>query len=514
MQTTDVFVVLSAYLFCVGWGHTFFATAFSVNFNLSLKPSILSRKSYMYDSNAVPLRNLSSVVLQSSSTGDDMDETETGSFTKESLDFAMGYLNKHHRDVLKSFAAAFTSLGVIQKKKNAFSGGSYKIEDAIIVAIHDSYIELDVTVKIRNEKESKIERQKVSLDADPQVLGFKALPKVPSNFLDNQIDNFINKINRLCLICHSPSTTGKLIQLGFKLGGDESALLKEDLYLNQVPHNRYVRKYFYDMASKAVLDAVIACSNGEISNRMQMTSLFPETNPGMDAYRIGTLLELMRTIAITLAEQNLRVRLCVQGAMGVGIFTGTPKQLSGAEILLQRMDWQSGEGEENEGMVGNYINFGGIGKEHVVDAGEDRRGNEIFQDDVFLLLCPQSMIGTETSIIGALQEMIEAAGDRPVILINPDLADKVSSQGQQNIRGRKDRMEFADSFKTVYHFQNVYVSGTSYFPILGALNKPGHNMPWVAYQRRDWANNKGEIYVPMVSSCDKPEGEIILETFV
>ena len=45
--------------------------------------------------------------------------------------------------------------------------------------------------------------------------------------------------------------------------------------------------------------------------------------------------------------------------MGQGIFTGTPKQLSGAAILLQRMDWQSNEGEENEGMVGNYVNFGG-----------------------------------------------------------------------------------------------------------------------------------------------------------
>jgi adenylate kinase len=267
------------------------------------------------------------------------------------------------------------------------------------------------------------------------------------------------------------------------------------------------------MASKAVLAAVIACSKGDISNRMQMTTMFPEMNPGMDSYRIGTLLELARSIAITLAEQNLRVRICVQGMMGVGIFTGIPKQLSGVSILLERMDWQSVAGEENEGMVGNYINFGEIGKEHVVNSGLDREGNEIFQDDVFLLLCPQSMIGTETSIIGALDEMVEAAGDRPVILINPDLTDKVSSQGQQNIRGRKDRIEFADSFKTIYHFRNIYVSGTSYFPILGAVNKPGHEMPWVAYQRRDWANDGGEIYVPALSTEEEPEGYLILETF-
>ena len=44
-----------------------------------------------------------------------------------------------------------------------------------------------------------------------------------------------------------------------------------------------------------------------------MTMMFPEMNPSMDSYRIGTLLELSRAMAIKLAEQNLRVRVCVQG---------------------------------------------------------------------------------------------------------------------------------------------------------------------------------------------------------
>lgn len=34
---------------------------------------------------------------------------------------------------------------------------------------------------------------------------------------------------------------------------------------------------------------------------------------------------------------------------------------------MQRIDWQSSPGEGNEGMVGDYINFGYIGKEHVVN---------------------------------------------------------------------------------------------------------------------------------------------------
>ena len=198
--------------------------------------------------------------------------------------------------------------------------------------------------------------------------------------------------------------------------------------------------------------------------------------------------------------------------MGVGIFTGVPKQLNGVSRLLQMMDWQSGEGEENEGMVGNYLNFGGVGKEHVVNKGVGKDGGEIEQDDVFIIIAPQSMVGTDTSIIGPLSEMVEAAGDRPVILVNPDLTDKVSSQGQQNVRGRQQRIDFANTFKTIWHFQNIYVSGTSYFPILGSMTKLSPLGPWVAHQRRDLIDG-GEMYVPVLASEEMPNGEEVLESF-
>lgn len=72
-------------------------------------------------------------------------------------------------------------------------------------------------------------------------------------------------------------------------------------------------------------------------------------------------------IAMQLAQEKLHVRVCVQGSMGVGIFTGVPKQLNGVARLLQIMDWQSEPGEEHEGMVGDYVRFGSIGADHVVD---------------------------------------------------------------------------------------------------------------------------------------------------
>lgn len=279
--------------------------------------------------------------------------------------------------------------------------------------------------------------------------------------------------------------------------------------------DRFVRKYFYDMASEAALDATILCSKKQFTNRMKMTVMFPEMNPAMDSYRIGTLLELARSIAIKLAEQNLRVRVCVQGSMGVGIFTGVPKQLNGVHTLLQRMDWESEPGEENEGMVGDYVRFGNIGKEHVVNAKKSNKEDEpdVEQDDVFLIICPQNMIGLESSIIGSLSEMVDAAGDRPVILLNPDLSDKISAQGQQSIRGRQERLDFANSFETIYQFQNIYYSGTSYFPILGSVVKLGPLEPWVAHQRRDLLNNEGEVYLPVYSAETIPDNEVLMLTF-
>lgn len=46
----------------------------------------------------------------------------------------------------------------------------------------------------------------------------------------------------------------------------------------------------------------------------------PETNPEVDVYRVGTVLEMVREIATALALDGKRVKVCVQGAMGSGSF--------------------------------------------------------------------------------------------------------------------------------------------------------------------------------------------------
>ena len=58
----------------------------------------------------------------------------------------MGYMNKHHSDVLRSFAETFSELGKEKARRNAWSGGSYKIESAKLVDIDVNEMELEVTV--------------------------------------------------------------------------------------------------------------------------------------------------------------------------------------------------------------------------------------------------------------------------------------------------------------------------------------------------------------------------------
>jgi len=60
-------------------------------------------------------------------------------------------------------------------------------------------------------------------------------------------------------------------------------------------------------------------------NRVKAVIEFPELNIDGDVYRVGTLLELVREVAMRLAADGKKVRVCVQGSMGSGVFQAMPK---------------------------------------------------------------------------------------------------------------------------------------------------------------------------------------------
>ncbi|KAJ4791983.1 adenylate kinase family protein [Rhynchospora pubera] len=256
--------------------------------------------------------------------------------------------------------------------------------------------------------------------------------------------------------------------------------------LNNIPHSREIREYFYDDIRNSTRRAI-----EDKKTRLKVEINIPELNPDMDVYRIGTLMELVRELALSFADDGKRVKVCVQGSMGEGALAGIPLQLAGTRKILEFMDW----GEY--GAMGTFINIGAIGRDEVDE-----------QDDMFILIAPQNAVGN--CIIDDLQAMTDAAGSRPVILINPRLKDMPSSSGIMTTIGRDKRMEYAASFEICYYFRLLYYAG-SFYPIMGAL-RMAYPKGYELFRRVDEPNGK-EKYVIIAEFPEKPAATEINDAF-
>jgi hypothetical protein len=118
-------------------------------------------------------------VTLAASSSNSATESKPDQLAEKQLDFTLGYLNKHHGDLLAQFAKAFSSVGTEAAKKNGWSGGSYVIEKSEIVGIDTEAIELEVTIQKRGESKPTIESVSVELGAFFTLLILKRV----NNFL-------------------------------------------------------------------------------------------------------------------------------------------------------------------------------------------------------------------------------------------------------------------------------------------------------------------------------------------
>ncbi|KAJ6673344.1 NUCLEOTIDE KINASE [Salix viminalis] len=257
--------------------------------------------------------------------------------------------------------------------------------------------------------------------------------------------------------------------------------------LNNIPHSREIRNYFYDDVLQATQRSV---NDGR--TRLRVDINIPELNPEMDVYRIGTLMELIRIIALAFADDGKRVKVCVQGSMGEGALSGMPLQLAGTRKILEFMDWG------DYGAKGTFIKIGSIGEQEVSE-----------EDDVFILVAPQNAVGN--CIIDDLKAMTVAAGSRPVILINPKLKDLPGSSGVMQTMGRDKRLEYAASFESCYFFRLLYFAGTQY-PIMGAL-RMSYPYRYELYKRVDQPSGT-EKYVILSTFSEKPSIDDVNDAFM
>ncbi|XP_068649414.1 adenylate kinase 5, chloroplastic [Aristolochia californica] len=256
--------------------------------------------------------------------------------------------------------------------------------------------------------------------------------------------------------------------------------------LNNIPHSREIREYFYYDVLRATQRAVTAKKS-----LLKVEINIPELNPEMDVYRIGTLMELVRVLALSFADDGKRVKVCVQGSMGEGALSGMPLQLAGTRRILEFMDWGS------DGAMGTFVKLGSIGAKEVDE-----------QDDMFILVAPQNAVGN--CIIDDLQAMTKAAGSRPVILINPRLKDLPGSSGIMQTMGRDKRLEYAATFESCYSFRLLYYAGTQY-PIMGAL-RMSYPYRYELYKRVDDPSGK-EKCVILATFPHRPTGDEINDAF-
>nr|VDD54816.1 unnamed protein product [Brassica oleracea] len=256
--------------------------------------------------------------------------------------------------------------------------------------------------------------------------------------------------------------------------------------LNNIPHSRDIRSYFYEDVLQATVRSI---KDG--NTRLRVDINIPELNPEMDVYRIGTLMELVRTLALSFADDGKRVKVCVQGSMGEGALAGMPLQLAGTRKILEYMDWGDDE------TLGTFVKLGAIGGKEVDE-----------EDDLFILVAPQNAVGN--CIIDDLQAMTSAAGKRPVVLINPRLKDLPASSGIMQTMGREKRLEYALTFDNCYVFRLLYYAGTQY-PIMGAL-RMSYPYRYELYKRVTEENGK-EKYVLISTYSERPTPDQINDAF-
>ena len=323
---------------------------------------------------------------------------------------------------------------------NFWTGGSFVISDAECVGISQEGIQFVVSYinKSKNEKRNILAK----------------FPSIVSNeyMLKNVLIEMALNVDQI-------KDTAMIAKLEF----GEDCNLPLNFKWNNVPHSEWVRSFLYELATNAVLKAI---NDNSIINksRMQIKMNFPEVNPAYDTYRIGTILEMIRQIVLSLTcNEGKKVRICVQQSLGEGIFTGLPLAIGAMRPILEKMDWGSELSKEQKFQQGDnikprseaYIRLGTVGPDQIQD-----------DDDILIIICPQNVIGG--ILINLLDDMIKKANGRPVLLFNPQLGDRPSSNNMMQIRGRAERRAIEASFIDIANLRILYPSSGGYmFPIAG-----------------------------------------------
>jgi adenylate kinase len=424
---------------------------------------------------------------------------------------AAAFLNAETPELLLEAARLYTPAGEAERRANFWSRGMYALTASRAVAVSAAGVELETTA-VRQGKAPELSRAIVSWTA----AGVATSPSDERALLVALV--------RLANALGRPRDGAVLLRLA--VGRGAGWRLPADWRLNATPHPPAVRHVFYDDVQAAL---VAALRQRDVPSRLRVTVQPPELNQAMDVYRGATLLELTRELAIWLATEGtlrtgddaadqpppglrgLNVRVCVQGSMGAGVFQGLPLAIAGLRKTLEAMDWQQEAGERYDGLLGPAGDAAQPGERYADATAGGARGRVRFgaleagvvaaDDDVVIVLAPQSMVGVD--VIAPLGRLVADAerARAVVVLVNDALADIPGAAGLMQVKGRADRIAFARSFASVYVFRLLFFAGRFAFPIVGALRFSAADAPfWTVYRRLEGAQCEGEPTAPAGAS--------------
>lgn len=299
----------------------------------------------------------------------------------EGVNLATEWLNSSlGQALLLKFAERDEKLKKEMEKSNFWTGGSFTLEAGRCTNIAPDGINVSLDVNIRGKKE-------------------KRDVKAPFPFKVDSEDALKIAIVALAIECERINLTAPILELPF--GRDFTLPL--DLLFNNVPHPAWLRAYIYSLAAEALKEIVRDPDLGPFDRtHLQIRVNFPEVNPAFDTYRIGTMLEMVREMALGCVFDGKRVRICVQQALGSGIFTGLPLAIASMRPVMEQMDWGLIPGEApykpHEERYGQEdanvrIRFGTVGADVLSD-----------DDDVVIVIAPQNVVGG--AIMNPLEDMV------------------------------------------------------------------------------------------------------------
>ena len=291
-----------------------------------------------------------------------LSSTQSDVLVSECLETTMTFLNSDRaKKLLVELSLQDEGLMNESKKLNMWTNGNFIVTSAYCAGVGSNGLALKVSCLVKD---------KLAVRNVVVPFPFSVVSEVTLK----------NALIKMSFNCKRMAETGYIMKLPF----GQNAELPTNMLFNNVPHAPWVRAFVYESAAYAFERAKNASTIPGL--RMQIQINIPELNPQFDTYRVGSMLELVRAIALEQTKQGQKVKVCVQQSLGEGIFQGMPVALSSVRPVMERMDWggylqnRDVRPPSEEGVVaGGEIRLGTIGEDQL--AGDD---------DIVIVISPQN----------------------------------------------------------------------------------------------------------------------------